>query len=124
MSASGADIRFPYGFDALGRTARAARDPHIEQMIEQFLFTSQGERIMLPELGSGVMGLVFDPATPEVASALQFTVQAGLQRWLGDLVDVRDLTVAAVESTLTVSVTYAIKATDEVRTRVFERGLV
>jgi phage baseplate assembly protein W len=120
----GPDPRFPYGFDALGRTARADPAAHVEQMIEQFLFTAAGERVMVPELGSGLLQALFDPNGPEVAAALQFTVQGGLQRWLGDVVEIRDLTVASDEATLTVRVEYALRATAELRTRVFERGLV
>jgi phage baseplate assembly protein W len=119
-----ADPRFPYGFDALGRTARADPAAHVEQMIEQYLFTAAGERVMLPELGSGLLQALFDPSSPEVAAALQFTAQGGLQRWLGDVIEIRDLSVTSAEATLTVRVEYAIRATAEVRTRVFERGLV
>ena len=118
------DVRFPYGFDALGRTARVDEAEHVEEMIEQFLFTSAGERVMLPEFGSGLLQAVFDPSSPEVAAALQFTVQAGLQRWLGDVIEVRDLTVTSTEATITVRVEYVLRLTEEVRTRVFERGLV
>jgi uncharacterized protein len=118
-----ANAAFPYGMDALGRTASAGDAEHIEDMIEQFLFTTAGERVMVPELGSGLLQALFDPTSPEVAAALQFTVQAGLQRWLGDAIEVRDLTVTSVESTLTVRIAYMIRWTSEVRTRVFERGL-
>jgi phage baseplate assembly protein W len=118
------DVRFPYGFDALGRTARVDVAEHVEDMIEQFLFTSAGERVMLPEFGSGLLQAVFDPHSPEVAAALQFTVQGGLQRWLADVIEVRDLSVTSTEGTLTVRVEYVLRLTQEVRTRVFERGLV
>ena len=113
------DVRFPYGFDTLGRTARVDVPEHVEEMIEQFLFTSAGERVILPEFGIGL-----DPSSPEVAAALQFTVQGGLQRWLGDVIEVRDLRVTSTEGTLTVRVEYVLKLTQEVRTRVFERGLL
>jgi phage baseplate assembly protein W len=118
------DVRFPYGFDTLGRTARVDVPEHVEEMIEQFLFTSAGERVMLPEFGSGLLQAVFDPSSPEVAAALQFTVQGGLQRWLGDVIEVRDLSVTSTEGTLTVRVEYVLRLTEEVRTRVFERGLL
>jgi phage baseplate assembly protein W len=118
------DLRFPYGFDTFGRTARVDAAEHVDQMIEEFLFTSSGERVMLPEFGSGLLQAVFDPTSPEVAAALQFTVQGGLQRWLGDVIEIRDLTVTAVEATLTVRIEYVLRLTDEVRTRVFSRGLL
>jgi phage baseplate assembly protein W len=118
------DVHFAYGFDASGRTARVDTPEHAEQMIEQFLFTSAGERVMLPEFGSGLLQAVFDPSSPEVAAALQFTVQGGLQRWLGDVVDVRDLSVTSSEGTITVRVEYALRQTEEVRSRVFSRELL
>jgi phage baseplate assembly protein W len=118
------NVAYPYRIDSRGRTALVDGDEHIAEMIEQLLFTAAGERVMMPELGSGLMQMVFAPNSPEVASALQFTVQAALQQWLGDLIDVRDLTVESTDSLLRVTVVYGVRRTSEVRTRVFERGLV
>ena len=118
------NIDYPYHFDSHGRTSLAEDAEHIEDMVEQFLFTSAGERVMLPEFGSGLNQMVFAPNSPEVASALQFTVQGGLQRWLGDVIDVRELTVASENNVLRVTLVYSIRRTQEVRTRVFERSLV
>jgi Bacteriophage baseplate protein W len=118
------NIDYPYHFDSRGRTALVDDADHIEDMVEQFLFTSAGERVMLPEFGSGLNQMVFAPNSPEVASALQFTVQGGLQRWLGDVIDVRELTVASEYNVLRVTLVYSIRRTQEVRTRVFERSLV
>ena len=118
------NIDFPYHFDARGLTARADEPDHVEDMIEQFLFTSAGERVMLPEFGSGLAQLVFAPTSPEVAAALQFTVQGGLQRWLGDVIDIRTLQVESIEAGIRVFLEYAIRRTGETRTRVFERSLV
>jgi hypothetical protein len=118
------NLAFPYGFDARGRTAMADDTAHFEEMIEQFLFTSAGERLMIPEFGSGLMQMVFAPNSPEVASALQFSVQGGLQRWLGDAIEVRELSVESDDAILRVNLVYAIRRTPETRTRVFERSLV
>ena len=120
---SAVDIDFPFGFDRLGRTALADESDHVEDMIEQFLFTAAGERVMLPEFGSGLLQRVFEPNSPEVAAALQFSVQAGLQQWLGDVIEVRELAVTSEDATLTVRIAYVIRRTSEARTRVFERGL-
>ena len=119
----GGGIDFPYRFDAAGRTALAGEARHVDGMIEQFLFTAVGERVMLPEFGSGLLQRMFKPNAAEVATALQFTAQAGLQRWMGDLIEVRDLTVTSDDTRLTLRVTYVIRRTGEERTRVFERGL-
>lgn len=121
--AAGQGVDFPYHFDALGRTALADEPEHVEDMIEQFLFTEAGERVMLPEFGSGLLQRVFQPNAPEVAAAVQLATHGGLQRWLGDVIEVRDLTVKSDEATLTVRIVYLILRTREERTRVFERGL-
>jgi phage baseplate assembly protein W len=118
------NISFPYHFDSSGRTAMTDESGHIDEMIELFLFTAAGERVMLPELGSGLMQMVFAPNSPEVATALQFTVQAGLQRWLGDVIEISSLNVESEESILRVQLVYSIRRTKETRTRVFERSLV
>lgn len=122
-AADSVDMDFPYHFDVVGRTALADEAQHVEDMIEQFLFTAAGERVMLPEFGSGLLQRVFQPNAPEVAAALQLTTHAGLQRWLGDVIEIRDLTATSDEATLTVRVVYLIRRTREERTRVFERGL-
>jgi phage baseplate assembly protein W len=116
------NIDFPFHFDDLGRTARTGDDDHVRDMIEQFLFTNAGERVNRPNFGSGLLQQVFEPNSPELASTLQFTVQAGLQQWLGDLIEVRKLAITSEEAILRVEITYAIRKTNEVRTRTFERS--
>jgi phage baseplate assembly protein W len=117
------NIDYPFHFDARGRTAATDDDDHVRDLLEQLLFTSPGERVNRPDFGTGVQQLVFAPNSPELAAALQFTVQASIDRWLGDLVDVRALTVTAQDSTLTIELTYAIHATGEVKHDAFTRGL-
>jgi phage baseplate assembly protein W len=116
------NIDFPFHFDTRGRTAGTDDDDHIRDMIEEFLFTSAGERVNRPDFGSGLLQMVFAPNSPELASALQFTIQSGLQRWLGDLIDVRQLEVSAQDSTLTVVVTYIVRRTQQVQTQTFVQG--
>ncbi len=91
-------------------------------MIEQFLFTTAGERVNRSDFGSGLLQLVFTPNSPELASTLRFTVQAGLQRWLGDVIEVQALDVTSEESTLRVEVKYVVRRTQETRAATFERS--
>jgi phage baseplate assembly protein W len=116
------NIDYPFHFASLGRTATTGDDDHVRDMIEQLLFTSPGERVNRPELGSGLLEMVFEPGGPELASALQFTLQAGLQRWLGDLIEVRGLEVTSEEAALRVSLSYLVRRTQETRTATFERS--
>jgi uncharacterized protein len=118
------NIDFPFHFDSRGRTAATDDDDHIKDIIEQFLFTNRGERVNRPDFGSGLLQLVFAPTSPELATALQFTIQAGLQRWLSDLVEVRNLEVTSEDSTLRVVVQYVVKRTGAQQTQTFEKGAV
>jgi phage baseplate assembly protein W len=113
------NIDFPFLFDHRGRTAAADDDDHIRDMIEQLLFTNPGERVNHPEFGSGLLQLVFASSSPELAAALQFTIQASLQRWLGDVIEVRNLEVTSDDSTLRVVVQYLVRRTGQLQTQTF-----
>ncbi len=115
------NIDFPFHFDGRGKTATTTDDDHIRDMIEQFLFTNSGERVNRPEFGSGLRQLVFAPNSPELATALQFTIQGGLQQWLGDVIDVKNLDVQSVDSTLTIDIQYVVRRTNQARTAHFTR---
>ncbi|GAA3636021.1 GPW/gp25 family protein [Streptomyces chitinivorans] len=114
------DIAFPFRVDRRGRTAHAAHEEHVRDLIEQLLFTSPGERVMRPDFGCGLLDLVFTPNSPELASALELSVQASLQRWLGELIAVEDLDVVGEENTVRVRLRYTVRATGDRRDEVFE----
>lgn len=116
------NLDFPFHFDSRGRTALADQNKHIRDMIEQLIFTNPGERVNRPDFGSGVLQLIFAPNSPELAATVQFTMQAALQRWLGDLIEVRSLEVTAVDSTLTIELVYAIHRTGEIQAAAFSRN--
>ncbi len=115
------EIDYPYHFDGSGRTAGTGEADQVRDMIEQFLFTNPGERVNRPDFGTGLLQLVFAPNSPELASAVQFTVRSGLQRWLGDVIQVKDLEVTSEDSTLRVRIGYVVLRTGEERTDLFER---
>src|SRR5438552_17448374 len=116
------NIDFPFHLDSRGRTATTDDDDHIRDMIEEFLFTNPGERVNRPDFGSGLLQLVFAPNSPELAATVQLTVQAGLQRWLSDLIVVREVEVIAQHSTLRVLVQYVVNASGEQRSETFAKG--
>jgi phage baseplate assembly protein W len=115
-------LDFPWHFDARGRTATVDDDEHLRDMIEQLLFTSPGERVNRPDFGSGVLELVFAPNSPELAAALQFTMRAALQRWLGDVLEVQDLEVTSDDASLRIDVAYLARGSAELRSASFTRG--
>ena len=114
------NIDFPFHFDIRGRTASTDRTDHVLDMIIQLLFTNPGERVNRPDFGSGLLGLVFAPNSPELASALQFSMQAALQRELGDLIELQALEVTSEDATLRILVQYMLRRTGELRTEVIE----
>lgn len=116
------NIDFPFHFDNLGRTATTGDDDHIRDMIEQFLFTNVGERVNRPDFGSGLLQQIFSSNSPELAAALQFTLQAGLQRWLGDVIEVQALEVTSEDATLRVTLKYLVRRSQEIRTATFTRS--
>ncbi len=115
------NIDFPFQFDGRGRTQATDDNDHIRDMIEQLLFTSPGERVNRPDFGSGLLQMVFAPNSAELASALQFTTQAALQRYLGDLIDLQGLEVTAVDNVLSVTVKYVVRSTQTAQTETFVR---
>jgi uncharacterized protein len=116
------NIDFPFHIDHRGRTAATDDDDHIRDLIEQFLLTSPGERVNRPEFGSGLLQMVFAPNSPELAAALQFTIQAGLQQWLGDLIEVQQLEVVSEDAQLSVTLQYLVRRTQQTRTTTFTRS--
>ena len=117
------NIDYPFHFDQRGRTGATTDDDHIRDMIEQFLLTSPGERVNRPDFGSGLLQMVFAPNSPELATALQFTIQAGLQQWLGDLIEVKSLEVASEGAELRIEVQYVVSRTQQTVTRTFTRSI-
>jgi phage baseplate assembly protein W len=118
------NIDYPFHLDDRGRTALTDDDDHIRDLVEQVLFTNPGERVNRPDFGSGLLHMVFAPNSPELAGAIQFTIQAGLQQWLGDLIEVRTLEVTSVDATLGVLLQYVVRRTGEARSEAFERSEV
>jgi len=114
-------VDFPYGVDARGRTASTSEDEHVRDLIEQVLFTAPGERVNRPTFGSGLLQLVFAPNSDALAAATQLAVQAALQEWLADRIAVQDVTVEAIDSTLTATVVYADRVTQQSQTATFTR---
>jgi hypothetical protein len=116
------NIDYPFHFDSRGRTATTDDDDHIRDMIEQFLFTNPGERVNRPDFGSGLLQLVFAPNSAELAATVQFTIQAGLQRWLSDVIIVQKVDVTSDDAELRVLVQYVVKRTGEQRSETFAKG--
>jgi phage baseplate assembly protein W len=117
------EIDYPFHIDQQGHTASTDYEAHVRDLIEQLLFTMPGERVNRPTFGSGLMQLVFEPNSEELATAVQFLVQGSLQQWLGDLIMVEAVQITSRESTLEVLIQYLLRRTQERRTEQFKRSI-
>ena len=115
------DVRFTYQFDLRGRTAETDEHTHIRDMIEQILFTSPGERVNRPTFGSGLLQLVFQPNSDELAATIQFLVQGSLQQWLGDVIEINAIDVRNEDERLQITVVYTERRSQQTQTARFTR---
>lgn len=117
------NVDYPYHFNNLGSTADSTDDDHIRDLIEQVLFTAPGERVNRPTFGCGLLQLVFAPNSDTLAAAMQMSVQSSLHQWLGNLIIVNSVDVQNEDSTLTVSVNYTIRQTQQNQTAQFQQSV-
>lgn len=117
------NLDYPFHFDGRGRTASTDDDDHIRDMIEQVLFTMPGERVNRPTFGSGILQLVFAPNSDALAAATQLSVQASLQQWLGDLIQVNEVSVENRDSRLEITVQYVIRRTQQLQVAQFTKSV-
>ena len=114
-------IDYPWSYDARGRTAETSYDEHVRDMLELLIFSDPGERVNRPGYGCGLRQLVFATNSPELAAALQFTMQAAIQRELGSVLALEALEVSSEESALRVLVEYVVLRSGVRETALFER---
>lgn len=112
-------VDYPFAIDGRGRTAATGQDDHVRDLIEQVLLTSPGERVMRPDFGAGLLRLVFDPASVEIAATAQYLVQSGLERYLSGVITVEQVSVETIDSSIVVTVSYLVLATHERRVASF-----
>jgi uncharacterized protein len=110
----------PFQIDGRGRTASAGDEAYRDQLIRLVLGTHPGERVNRPDFGGGVRQVVFNANSVELAAALKFNLQANLQRWLGDLIDVLELEVLPDDATCRIHLKYRCRVRAEVRETKFE----
>lgn len=116
-------VDFPLSINQQRRTATTDRAGHIRDLIEQVLFTAQGERVNRPEFGAGVERLIFAPNGDEVATATKTIVQGALQQWLAGIVVVERVETTSEDSRLEITVVYTDAETGERQEANFARNL-
>jgi hypothetical protein len=116
-------VDYPFSVNSRRRTATTGRSEHIRDLIEQVLFTAQGERVNRPDFGAGVERLVFAPNSDELATATRTIVQGALQHWLADVVEVHAVETRSDEGTVEITVVYTELGSGEQRAASFVRDL-
>jgi phage baseplate assembly protein W len=116
------EVNYPFKLDSGGRVVSAGEEDHVRQMMEQVLFTSPGERVNRPDFGCGLLQLVFDANSLELAAATKVVVQSALERWLGDRIRVDSVLVAGEDSKLTVTIQYVDLHSGQQRRARFSRS--
>lgn len=99
-------LAFPFRIGSDGSVATVDLDVQIRQRVEQILFTSPGERVMLPEFGSGARDLVFGANGDVLAAAAEFTIARALQQHMGSTVLINAVTVTPEGERLQIEVVY------------------
>lgn len=109
-------LDYPYRVGGNGTPNTTTADDHLRELILQVLFTNPGERVNLPEFGVGVQRLVFEPNSDALQSSVQFLISTNLQRWLGDRINVNQVSVTSepgFEETVTIEIVYTAIATQQ-----------
>ncbi|WP_375506028.1 hypothetical protein [uncultured Nostoc sp.] len=65
------------------------------------------------------MSLIFAPNSVELATAMEITIQASIEQWLGDLIDLQSLEVTNVDADLYIVVEYVVQSSGEAQTATF-----
>lgn len=109
-------LKYPYMVSGSGIPGTTTADDHLRDLILQVLFTSPGERVNLPEFGVGVQRLLFEPSSDALRASAQFLISTNLQRWLGDRINVEQVSVsseAGEENTVIIEISYIAIATQQ-----------
>jgi uncharacterized protein len=113
---------FPLTVDGRGRSAAATDERHVRDLVEAVLLTSPGERVNRPDFGCGLAAFLFAPVDAAIAGTAEVQVRSGLQRWLGDVIDVAGVEVELDEGAVRVTVDYRLRATGVAVTATFEQS--
>jgi len=120
-------LAFPFRADADGRSAVVANGSpdHVRQMLELLILTNSGERVMRPDLGSGVLQMLFAPGNGAAAHALEAALAATITQQLGQYLELQALSLAFDDerAVLQIRIDYWLIAAHAPGQLTVERGL-
>ena len=105
---------FPIAPGADAEIALVSDEQDVQQSIRLILDTEPGERVMRPDFGAGLRGLIFEPITVGLIALVQHRVEQALTQW-EPRIRLQAVTVTADQASsgrLNVEVSYILRATN------------
>jgi uncharacterized protein len=102
-------LEYPFRFgDRAGASVIEDADRHLRDKVEAVLFTAPGERVNNPSFGVGLNRAVFEPLDELAIAAVEFRIQQGLRRDIGDEILIDAVTVEAdlLDGRMTVRISF------------------
>jgi len=117
----GTGLAYPLGVDRRGGLALARGAEDVEQAISIILSTAPGQRPMRQEFGCGLHDYVFDVLDAATLGRMEAEIRRALERWEPRIeVEGVDFDLDASPSgLLAITVTYRLRATNDVRNLVY-----
>lgn len=115
-------LDFPYHFDGRRRTSETSEEDHVRDLIEQILFTNPGERVNRPGFGAGIYQLLFGPLSAEQAATAEFMIRGALQQYLGQGIEVLEVTAEGVDAALVITIAYRLLRSGALGSATFSLG--
>ncbi len=117
----GSGWRWPLSVSSQGGIAMVHEEDDIHEAILNILQTSPGERVMRPEYGCGIHGLIFAPINARTFGLIDRYIRQGLGRWepRAEVVDVDISVDPDNDARLLIHIRYQVKATHDERSLVY-----
>lgn len=114
-------LAFPFGMGSNGKTSQVkSLEDHVRDELMQLVLTNIGERLFLPEFGTGVRRLVFNGADESKNGMVKAVINQAISRWLGDRMTLQDLAVDIQNETVKVTIKYAVTGTNDSKVLTFQ----
>ena len=102
-----------------------------KENLKTLILTKKGERYMLPEFGTNLIYMLFEPITPEFNDSVKDSITSGINKWL-PYINIREFKVKtvlndpALQNMVEISLSYSVRnfSTDTIKIFATETGNV
>ncbi|MGW2724055.1 GPW/gp25 family protein [Streptomyces sp. NPDC001492] len=116
-AAYGRGLTHPFRLGVMG-LSQSEGVPKVEESIRIILGTQHGQRVMRPSFGCDLASLAFAPNNATTANLARYYVADGLARW-EPRIEVLDVGVDNGDAQLIITITYRLRATQDVHNLVY-----